>query len=300
MTSFFKTIFNLRRPATEDVPTVPIRKDEPDEQSPDGLQEECSDIPQLVVGWAQSIGKQRHHNEDALFTLTTNLAGDNHFTPMGLYIVADGMGGHKHGEIASEIAVRTIGKTVVDEILCSLLSPEPASPEDSIQDIMRQSVEEAHRMILEHAPDGGTTLTSLLILDDQMTIAHIGDSRAYALSLDGESQILTRDHTLVMRMLEVGQLTAEEAAVHPQRNVLYRALGQGDQITPDIRTLPLPESGHILLCSDGLWGVISEQDIVSTVSQSPNPQIACQHLVDSANESGGPDNITAILVQLPG
>jgi len=132
-----------------------------------------------------------------------------------------------------------------------------------------------------------------------MTIAHVGDSRAYAISTDGTSQILTRDHSLVMRMIELGQLTAEEAQVHPQRNVLYRALGQGEPFASDISTSPLPDSGHILLCSDGLWGVVGEVEIIRIIAAAPSPQVASQLLVDAANTNGGPDNISAILIRLP-
>jgi len=110
---------------------------------------------------------------------------------------------------------------------------------------------------------------------------------------------LTRDHSLVMRMIELGQLTAEEAQIHPQRNVLYRALGQGDPFAPDVSTSPLPDSGYILLCSDGLWGVVGEDEIVRLISKAPNPHIASQLLVDAANTNGGPDNISAILIRIP-
>ena len=111
--------------------------------------------------------------------------------------------------------------------------------------------------------------------------------------------VLTRNHSLVMRMIELGQLTEEEAAVHPQRNVLYRALGQGEPFLPDVTTFPIPKSHYFLICSDGLWGVVPEEEISQIILSAPNPQVACQLLVNAANDHGGPDNITAILVQLP-
>lgn len=258
------------------------------------------EMPQLTVGCAQSIGKQRDHNEDALFALTTNLAGEQNHSLVGLYIVADGMGGHKHGEIASNLAARTISTQILRKLIVSLLNPIPTTPNDSIQEMMQGSVQEAHRMIMKHAPGAGTTVTAILILDEQATILHVGDSRAYSVTPGGNMSTLTRDHSLVMRMMELGQLTVEEAAVHPQRNVLYRALGQGEPFTPDITTFPLPKSGFILICSDGLWGVVPENEIGCIIASAPDPQIACQLLVNAANELGGPDNITAILINMPG
>jgi protein phosphatase len=139
-----------------------------------------------------------------------------------------------------------------------------------------------------------------LILGEQITLAHVGDSRAYHIDKDGQMEVLTRDHSLVRRLEELGQITHEEAAVHPQRNVLYRALGQGEPFDPDIKTMHVPGGGHLLICSDGLWGVISEADIKTIVTGHLQLDEACQALVDAANAAGGPDNITAILVRLPG
>ncbi len=257
------------------------------------------ELPQFVVGCAQSVGRQRDHNEDALFALTTLLTNGEDQTPMGLYIVADGMGGHKHGEVASGLAVRTMGNQVVNKIFKSLLNPQPSPPPESLQEILQDSVQEAHRVIAKHAPGGGTTVTALLLLGQQVTIAHVGDSRAYSVNSNGGMNVLTRDHSLVMRMIELGQLTPEEAAVHPQRNVLYRALGQGDLTMPDITSFPMPKSDYILLCSDGLWGVVPEEEMLDCIQATPDPQVACQLLINAANEHGGPDNITAILIRLP-
>jgi protein phosphatase len=137
------------------------------------------------------------------------------------------------------------------------------------------------------------------VFGDQLTIAHVGDSRAYTIKPDGRMEALTRDHSLVKRLEELGQLTAEEAAVHPQRNVLYRALGQGEPFDAEVTTSPLPKSGYLLICSDGLWGVISNDTIFNLISIAPSPAAACQFLVTAANTAGGPDNISAILIRLP-
>ena len=163
-----------------------------------------------------------------MFTLTTNLIADDTQIPFGLYIIADGMGGHQHGEIASGVAVRTLAAVVVQKIYLSYLGLSDSQYEESIQEILQEGVMQAHREIMTKAQGGGTTLTAALLMGDKMTIAHVGDSRAYIIYSDGIRETLTQDHTLVKRLEELGQITADEAAVHPQRNVLYRALGQGE------------------------------------------------------------------------
>jgi len=255
---------------------------------------------QLLASCGQSVGMQREHNEDALFVLTSTLTSDHTNLPFGLYIVADGMGGHQHGEIASGIAIRSMASYIVSRLMLPMLSANPHTPEESLQEIMQAGVQEAHKAITNQVPGGGTTLTAALILGEQMILAHVGDSRAYAIDLDGNVQILTRDHSLVKRLEELGQISHEEAANHPQRNVLYRALGQGEPFDPDIKNLQLPANGHILLCSDGLWGVVEEDELIQMILNSPTPDQACKSMVDAANAAGGPDNITAVLIRLPG
>jgi serine/threonine protein phosphatase PrpC len=257
------------------------------------------ELPQLIVGCGQSVGRQRDHNEDALFTLTTNLVCDQTQLPFGLYIIADGMGGHQHGEIASGVSVRSMASHIVRKLYLPFFGLSGEQGNESLQEVMQAGVLEAHRAIIKDALGGGTTLTAVLILGNQMTITHVGDSRAYVIYSDGRMQTLTHDHSLVKRLEELGQITAEEAATHPQRNVLYRALGQGEPFEPDVGTFPLPHSGTLMLCSDGLWGVVHEREIFNIVSTAPDPQQACQLLVDAANAAGGPDNISVILVRIP-
>lgn len=257
------------------------------------------DIHYLVAGCAQSVGKQRDHNEDALFSLTTTLSSEAAQIPFGLYIVADGMGGHQHGDIASGTAVRAMAGYILRKLYLPLLDLAQGPPSEPLQEIMQNGLYEAHKAIPKYAPGGGTTMTAVLIMGAQITIAHVGDSRAYAIYADGHMQVLTRDHSLVKRLEELGQLTAEEAAQHPQRNVLYRALGQVEPFEPDITTFPLHHPGYLFICSDGLWGVVPERDIYHLIATNPIPEQACAKLVDAANAAGGPDNITAILVRMP-
>ncbi|MGE5221125.1 MAG: PP2C family protein-serine/threonine phosphatase, partial [Omnitrophica WOR_2 bacterium] len=258
------------------------------------------DPPQFIVGSAQSVGLQRDHNEDALFTLNTVLTSDTRKIPFGLFIIADGMGGHDHGEIASAIAIRSMASYVVNHLFLPLLNPTGKPPEQSIREVVHEGALEANRIVLKQVLGGGSTLTAIVVLGEQMAVVHVGDSRAYSISPDGKAEVLTRDHSLVARLIELGQLTIEEAATHPQRNVLYRALGQGEPFDPDISMLQVPREGFLLLCSDGLWGVITQEELVKIVIDHPDPSIACQKLVEVANTAGGPDNISVILVHLPG
>lgn len=297
MAGFFQKIFGNSREPSSPEDTKPLKSEVPaDTPKP---QEERQDPPQLIVGCAQSVGVQRDHNEDALLTITSTLTSDSSQLPFGLYIVADGMGGHQHGEVASGLAVRSLANHVVRKLFTSLLSPQPTPPEESIQDIVNAGVQEAHQAITREVPGGGTTMTAVLILGDQLTIAHVGDSRAYSVAADGSLKALTRDHSLVKRLVELGQITSEEAAVHPQRNVLYRALGQGEPFEADISTSPVPDCQYILLCSDGLWGVVPESELSQLILSSTTPEQACKRMVTAANEAGGPDNITAVLVRMP-
>jgi serine/threonine protein phosphatase PrpC len=298
VSKFMQRLFNRPKPPKNDELTRPLKRTTPMVTTPAPVVR-TSEPPQLLAGCAQSIGLQRNHNEDGLFMLTSTLVSNKNVLPFGLYIVADGMGGHKHGEVASGTAVRVMASYIIRRLFTPLVTSDTGAQVGFIQEIMRQGVLDAHRVILKDAPGGGTTLTAVLILGDQLTIAHVGDSRAYTVSAKGELQALTNDHSLVRRLEELGQITAEEAAVHPQRNVLYRALGQGEPFDPDVSTSGIPENGSLLLCSDGLWGVVPEETIQRLVLSSSTPEQACQEMIDAANAAGGPDNITAILVRMP-
>ncbi len=298
MKEFFLRLFGSKKEQNHSENTQPIIYEEGESAHLFQAQNHL-EPPQLIVGCGLSVGMQREHNEDALFTATTTLTSDHSNLPFGLYIVADGMGGHQYGELASGIAIRSMASFIMRNLYMPMISVKPTSPDSSLQEIMAEGVQEAHRAIIREVPGGGTTLTAMLVLGDQLTIAHVGDSRAYAINPHGEMEVLTRDHSLVKRLVELGQITTEEAAVHPQRNVLYRALGQGEPFDSDVKSLTVPESGHLMLCSDGLWSVVSENEMSSIISSNASPEDACQELLRIANEAGGPDNITVILVRLP-
>lgn len=257
-------------------------------------------LPQLISACGQSIGKQRDTNEDCLFALTATIGGPKLSVPFGLYIVADGMGGHQDGEMASNAAIRVFSGSVLRKFNSYLFGLPSQMVDESLQEIMQAAMSEAHYVIQRQVPGSGTTLTAALVLGQQMTIAHVGDSRAYLLYPDGRLDLLTRDHSLVKRLEELGQLTADEAATSPHRNVLIRALGQGDSVEADVFSLPFPSGGTILLCSDGLWGVVTEADMQRMVMETPILVRACQNLVSAANTAGGPDNISVVLAQIVG
>jgi PPM family protein phosphatase len=254
---------------------------------------------QIVYGCAQSVGKQRDHNEDVVLAYTLTIGGTGNNYPMGLFIVADGMGGQQFGEVASSAAARTIAGYLLKQFHPSLVNPA-LGIDEPLQDLMRKAIQEAQRAVTQAAPGSGTTITAALILGQQVTIGHVGDSRAYAIHPGGRIETITRDHTLVKRLEELGQISAEEAIAHPQRNVLYRAVGQSETLEPDIFTTPFPQPGYLLLCSDGLWGPVQEDELLNIVQESPDLHGACQRMVKAANSAGGPDNISVILIQLLG
>jgi Serine/threonine protein phosphatase len=296
--AFFKRLLGKNtKPLTKvDENTVPLSGEQFNLASTPPLRIEPQ---QFIIGCGQSIGKQRDHNEDCLFTFSVTMGGESPSSPLGLFIVADGMGGHQYGEVASSTAIRTMANYLLKRFHAYLINPAEGM-DDPLQDMMRAAIDEAQKAVTQAAPGSGTTLTAAIVLGQQMTIGHVGDSRACAVHLDGRVDILTRDHSLVKRLEELGQISPEEAAAHPQRNVLYRALGQGEVLEPDIFTTPFPQPGYLLLCSDGLWSVLPDEHLSDIVNAAPNLHGACQNLIAAANDAGGPDNISAILVQLIG
>jgi len=299
MLDFFRKMFRgEKKPTNERATTAPLT----DQQIQSiihgpGVQFE---MPQLISAAGQSVGKQREHNEDSLLSITTTLAGKTANVPFGLYMVADGMGGHQFGEVASNAAIRVVADQIMRKFHSYLFSIPTQQPEESLQEIMENAIKEAHRAVQKDAPGSGTTITAALVLGQQVTIGHVGDSRAYALYPAGRVEQITHDHSLVKRLEELGHLNKEEAATFPHRNVLIRALGQGETLDADVFTVPFPHNGALMLCSDGLWGVVADHDLLRSYTEAPNLQRACQSMVAAANTAGGPDNISVVLVQMIG
>jgi protein phosphatase len=256
----------------------------------------------LSFGYAIDIGQTRAANQDALVAHAISLRTAEQATDFGLFAVADGMGGHLDGEKASALVTTTIAERVIDDIYLHLLR-QPSTAEHitervPVSEILMRTLQEANRAILEQIPGSGTTATVTVTLGNKAYFAHIGDSRAYLITPQNIEQI-TRDHSLAQRLYEVGQLTKEEMGSFPRRNELYKVVGFTDDMEPDLNTRHLPPGAFLLICSDGLWGEVPEiimQDVVLTAKA---PHEACQRLVNLANERGGHDNISVVIVQIP-
>jgi PPM family protein phosphatase len=289
----------------------------------------------LTAADKSDVGKQREQNEDCAYKrIESSDEGD-----LGLFVVADGMGGYKAGEVASRLAIDTIRKTLdsffkplpeqptvkLDSVTLNKamntsaaasdasLSPSSASQtrmlsETSVVAAIEQqlttAVEQANRAIIRYGEQQtgarglGSTVTSVLIQNDQIYIANVGDSRTYLLR-NKKLISLTKDHSLVARLVESKQITQEEVYTHPQRNLIYRSLGAGHKnVEVDIFHEVLRPGDKLLLCSDGLWEMVHHQDLLRILSEHNSPQVICDKLIEQANKSGGEDNITAIVVHI--
>jgi serine/threonine protein phosphatase PrpC len=253
--------------------------------------------PQLKIGWATHVGEVRRHNEDTVLIVTTAHGGDDVVPPFGIFVLADGMGGHQAGEVASSLGARVVVNHIVRHFyLPILMEQEHNANHPPLNEVLVDAVQTANDAVADRVPGGGTTLTCALILGPRACIAHVGDSRAYIVTKETLDQI-TQDHSLVDRLVELGQLTRDEAAVHPQKNVLYRAVGQSGMLEVDTYMRTIPHGGRLLLCSDGLWNLVSDTEMSQIITTASSLQAACDSLIAAANRAGGPDNVTAILVE---
>ncbi len=251
------------------------------------------------AGWVTDTGRVRGHNEDALLVFMGEQASSGAVPPFGLFVLADGMGGHQSGELASALASRVVAGHLIQEIYAPILHDvERVADQPSLNQLVEEAVTRANEEVRDLVPGSGTTLTCGMVLGERLFMGHVGDSRGYLLRQDEDPKLLTYDHSLVRRLVDTGQLTAEEADVHPQRNVLYRAIGQEGNLDVDVFSLPIQNGDKLLLCSDGLWGMVSEMDIWRILANSSTPKEACLELVKAANAAGGNDNITVILVEI--
>ncbi|MEE8600115.1 Stp1/IreP family PP2C-type Ser/Thr phosphatase [Euzebya tangerina] len=222
---------------------------------------------------------------------------DNLMVGNTVFAVADGMGGHAAGEVASEAALGPL--RAIDEETYS----DPSAATEALAEAVRQ----ANQVVIGKAVEDpdlrgmGTTLTTVMVRERTLHLAHVGDSRAYLLR-DGMLEMLTEDHTLVAELVKEGRLTPEQAATHPQRSVITRAIGVESSLVVDQMETPLELRGgdQILLCSDGLTGPVADSLIAEILRTEPDGNIACQRLIDAANASGGPDNITCVLLRVEG
>ena len=275
------------------------RRDKVEPVSPALPQQEEVVADRIQTGWLTHIGQQRKTNEDAILVAQAVQDGDHSLPPFDLLVLADGMGGHKSGEVVSALAARTVARHILQQVYLAALSQrEHSAAQPSITEVLVESINLANATVAAVVPGGGTTVTCAMLLGSQAYIANVGDSRTYLVSADGLEQI-TRDHSLVDRLVELGQLTLEEAANHPQKNVLYRAVGQSGVLEVDTFIHSLSPGQGLLLCSDGLWGMLSDGEMAEIIAQAPSAQAACNALVAAANQAGGRDNISVILARFP-
>jgi protein phosphatase len=219
-------------------------------------------------------GLQRRENEDAKFARAP------------VFVVADGMGGAQAGEVASKIAVEAFEPSL----------PDDGNPEEQLAARAREANKQIYNISQEQRERAGmgTTLTAAYLGDRDLAIAHVGDSRAY-LFRDGQLKRLTQDHSLVDELVRRGKLTAEQAAEHPQRSIITRALGPEEEVEVDTWTYPLRADDVVLLCSDGLTSMVSEEQVAQTLESARSLEEAGRELIRQANEAGGRDNITVVL-----
>lgn len=230
------------------------------------------------ISWGarSDVGLVRGHNEDSFLLRTP------------LFVVSDGMGGHAAGEVASSIAVETVGERA------------PGTADDVL---LGAAVEAANMAVIEAAEQGigkpgmGCTVTSVLIEKNKMAVAHVGDSRAYVLR-QGTLVRVTHDHSYVEELVDSGQITADEARTHPSRSIITRALGSDPDMYADHFSLEVNDGDRVILCSDGLSSMISDAEIEALAVSSATPQQAADNLVAAALTAGGADNVTVVVVDV--
>ena len=242
-----------------------------------------------VLGGMSDVGLTRQLNEDNWGWLRLSDRAK-------LYVVADGMGGHDGGEVASELAVRTLCEVARER---EALAPEG---EDAVENLLDESFQAANNTVKDAADqrgtDMGTTLVCMLVLDDRVGfMANVGDSRGYLLR-NGVLHQITTDHSLVQKMVERGRITPEEARHHPHSNILLRTVGTERDIDIDIFRVELESGDRVLICSDGLWGEVEDRDMESILNTYADPRIATRELVRAAHHGGGKDNVTLMIVQI--
>lgn len=240
-----------------------------------------------IVGAMTDVGLQRQLNED-------NWGWRRLSNQATVFVVADGMGGHDGGEVASALAVSTV---------CRIARDYEAAKSHSHEELVDQSFQSANNTIKDQAEakgnDMGTTLVGMLLDDKkQGFLGNVGDSRAYLMRDQALHQI-TKDHSLVAKMVERGRITPEEARHHPHSNILLRTVGTERDVEVDVFKVQFQSGDRVLLCSDGLWGEVEDRDMESILNTYNDPRHACRELVRAAHHGGGKDNVTLIVVGIP-
>jgi serine/threonine protein phosphatase PrpC len=290
--NFLQRLFS--QPKVEAMPTDDPQTDgnvdETEQRQPSLL------TPGLHVGKLTDIGQERKQNEDTFLVFDALIQHDYGQETFGLFIVADGMGGHQQGEVASALATRTVASHILRDVYLPYLTQDKQpSANRPINEALVAALQSANTAVQQAAPDGGTTLTVALVMGNNAYVAHVGDSRAY-LFKQGEVKQITKDHSLAQRLEDLGQ--SEPADTAHVKNVLYKAIGQNSTVEVDTYIQHLPPGSSLLLCSDGLWGLVANDVLQEIINTSATPQAACERMIAQANENGGLDNITAVVVTM--
>jgi PPM family protein phosphatase len=274
-------------------------------------------MKELIASARSDKGLLREANEDTVWA-------EVHYTdkkkPIGLFIISDGMGGHMGGKYASHWATEAIKRVFADIFFSDdprktliLKQDKQTDKKNNEKNMHKLSYSDLEKLVLfainkannvvyefaQHKPDeasnAGTTISMLVVYDNQAIIANVGDSRTYILR-DHRLQQVSQDHSLVARLVATGQILPDEVYSHPHRNVIFRYIGQKDLENVDIFHRQLQSGDYFLLCSDGLWEMIpSDEQIVQIIEKSKNPEQACKKLIEAANMAGGEDNIGVVV-----
>jgi serine/threonine protein phosphatase PrpC len=280
--------------AIEEIPTTPER---PSRAGTVGTLMRTKTKLEVGVGWNSGIARKQQPNEDSLVVLQGTCTYNDRLVPFGLFVVADGMGGHDFGQEASRIAIQNMMQVILHDIVAS------DSLNDTILvDLLVNAVEQANTAICnrcrEWGRDMGTTLTAALIVDIKAYVVNVGDSRTYLYDdASGLTQI-TRDHSLVANLVMAGDITPDEVYTHPERNKVYRSLGNKEGVEVDWFTRELRRGDTLLLCSDGLWEMVRDPDIRLLLSSLQEPTRISEMLVHAALRGGGADNVSVIVVRV--
>ncbi len=290
---FFKRLFSKKEKVPPDqASTAPLDPMTLSDYIVDDLK------PHLLTGTFQSMGEERRSNDDSLLVLSGTAVSSDGLPDFALLCVADGLGGVENGAKASAISVRSIAGSLTQGAILDLLAPDPVRYSNSLNDMVKLAMERANREVRAKAEGGATTLTTAFVVDNEATIGHVGDTRAYRIDRNSMEQ-LTNDHSLVQQLMDTGTISEDEAAVHPQRNVLWNALGKAIDVRVDVATHVFPPGSYLVIVTDGLWGVVPDDRVLEIVHELDNPQLISEALVTEANKSGGADNITVVAAKFP-
>lgn len=252
------------------------------------------------IGATSHEGMVRELDEDSLLTLDLRTVQENKGKSWGLFIVADGMGGHAAGEVASGLAIRGATEVVLSAYLTPTLDADAPYDEAQLKEIVRKAIAQGNQYVLNEARargnDMGTTITMALTAGDRAVIGNVGDSRTY-LFRDGQLRRISKDHSLVMRLVDLGQISEDDIYTHPQRNAVLRSLGDKPDVEIDTFSIRIKPGDALMLCSDGQWEMTRDPQMAEIIQRHDDPQAACDALIAAGNVNGGEDNITAVLVR---